>query len=111
MVRPILNKWHPKTKRLTYWFPTLFMLGLLVSLLLAFFGFYGFIVGYGLYFVLLFFHSLLENRDVFVAVLSLWAVLVQFAGYGYGFLKSTILVNFSTQEPQTIFPKLFFKRP
>src|SRR5690606_16241396 len=24
MVRPILNKWHPNTKRLTYWFPTLF---------------------------------------------------------------------------------------
>ncbi|MEM8762750.1 MAG: glycosyltransferase [Bacteroidota bacterium] len=111
MVRPILNKWHPKTKRLTYWFPTLFMLGLLVSLLLASFGYFGLLACYALYFMLLFFHSLVKNKDVLVAILSLWAVLVQFAGYGYGFLKSTILVNFSTKEPQTIFPKLFFKRP
>ena len=24
MVRPILNKWHPETKKVTYWFPTVF---------------------------------------------------------------------------------------
>ncbi|MEL7268928.1 MAG: glycosyltransferase [Bacteroidota bacterium] len=111
MVRPILNKWHPKTKRLTYWFPTFFMLGLLTAIVLAVFGYHLPLLGYGLYFSLLFFHSLIRNQDIFVAIMSLWAVLIQFAGYGYGFLKSTILVNFSAKEPQTIFPKLFFKRP
>ena len=28
LVRPILNKWHPNSGRLTYWFPTVFILGL-----------------------------------------------------------------------------------
>ena len=32
MVRPILNKWHPTTSKLTYWFPSLFLLGLLLSI-------------------------------------------------------------------------------
>lgn len=111
MVRPILNKWHPTTKRITYWFPTLFMLGLLVAMVAFPLGYRWPIVCYGLYFAILFLHSLAINKDVSVAIMSLWAVLVQFMGYGYGFLKSTILVTFSGKEPQTIFPKLFFKRP
>jgi len=34
LVRPILNKWYPETKKVTYWFPTLFCLGFIVSVLL-----------------------------------------------------------------------------
>ncbi|MBN4085547.1 glycosyltransferase, partial [Flavobacteriaceae bacterium AH-315-B10] len=30
-VRPILNHWYPETKKITYWFPTLFSLGLIAS--------------------------------------------------------------------------------
>ena len=30
-VRPILNAWHPETIKLTYWFPSIFCLGLLRS--------------------------------------------------------------------------------
>ena len=37
--RPILNKWHPQSKRLTYWFPTFFTLGLLLSSVLSILGF------------------------------------------------------------------------
>ena len=39
MVRPILNQWHPKSRSIVYWFPTVFSLGLLIAVILAFFNF------------------------------------------------------------------------
>ncbi|WP_435622636.1 glycosyltransferase [Flagellimonas sp.] len=110
MVRPILTKWHPDTNRLTYWFPTLFILGLIISLGLFLYGIYWPILAYVIYFLLLFLDSLFKNRSLTVAFLSLFAALVQFTGYGYGFLKSTFLVNFSKKKPEVLFPKLFFKK-
>jgi len=110
MVRPILNKWHAGTSRPTYWFPTLFMLGLCISVLLAFIGIPLPLWMYVVYFLVLFLDALLKNRNVKVAFLAIFAALTQFTGYGIGFLKSTILLNFSNKEPEELFPKLFFKR-
>ncbi|PCJ94199.1 MAG: glycosyl transferase family 2 [Flavobacteriaceae bacterium] len=109
MVRPILNKWHAGTSKITYWFPTFFCLGLLVSLGLLFMGINGPIYFYAAYFVIVFIDSVLKNKNVIVALLSIIAVLIQFLGYGYGFFKSTMLINFSNKRPQELFPKLFFK--
>ncbi|WP_036385412.1 glycosyltransferase family 2 protein [Muricauda sp. MAR_2010_75] len=110
MVRPILSKWHPGTARPTYWFPTLFMTGLFVSLLLALAGILLPLWLYAFYVLILFLDALLKNRNVKVAFLAIFAALTQFTGYGTGFLKSTILLNFSNKEPEELFPKLFFKR-
>ncbi|WP_067035794.1 glycosyltransferase [Allomuricauda sp. CP2A] len=110
MVRPILNKWHPGTTRPTYWFPTFFMLGLGISILLAVVGFLLPLWLYVAYFLVLFLDAWLKNRNVKVAFLAIFAALTQFTGYGIGFLKSTILLNFSNKEPEELFPKLFFKR-
>ncbi|ADV51501.1 glycosyl transferase family 2 [Cellulophaga algicola DSM 14237] len=109
MVRPILNQWHPDTKKITYWFPTIFCLGFLLSIIFAFLGFNFPIYFYIFYFVLLFLDSLLKNKNAAIALLSLAAVCIQFVGYGYGFLKSTILLNFSSKNAEELFPKLFFK--
>ncbi len=115
MVRPILNKWHPQTAKITYWFPTVFCLGFLLAVALVFlvktpYG-YLLLAVYGWYLGLLFLDSLWKNKSLSIALLSLIAVWMQFVGYGYGFLKSTILVNFSNRKPEHIFPKLFFKTP
>jgi len=109
MVRPILNKWHPETAKITYWFPTLFCVGFITALFLFAFGIKIPLVGYGVYFGLLFIDSLLKNKNLKIAFLSLIAVAIQFVGYGYGFLKSTLKVNLNKKEPQELFPKLFFK--
>ena len=108
MVRPILNKWHPTTAKPTYWFPTLFCLGFLASIGSLFVGILVPLWFYALYLALIFVDSLLKNKSLAIALLSLVAVGIQFVGYGLGFLKSTILINFSKREPQEIFPKLFF---
>jgi glycosyltransferase involved in cell wall biosynthesis len=109
MVRPILNQWHPATKKLTYWFPTLFCLGLIISLGLTFMGFLIPIVGYGFYFLALVVDALIKTQNFEVAILALFATAVQFLGYGFGFLKSTVYLKFSSKKPELIFPKLFFK--
>ena len=109
MVRPILNKWHPDTAKVTYWFPTFFCLAFLVSLALYFLNVRLPLWLFGSYFILIFLDSLIKNKSISVALLSLVAVLIQFTGYGFGFLKSTFLVNFSKKKPQELFPNLFFK--
>lgn len=108
-VRPILNKWHPNTAKITYWFPSLFLLGLFFAVLLIFVNiklpFYLYVV----YYALIFIDSLVKNRNLAIALLSLFAVSTQFIGYGLGFLKSSILVNFSKSRAEVLFPELFFK--
>ncbi|MDC6351737.1 glycosyltransferase [Zeaxanthinibacter sp. PT1] len=114
MVRPILSSWHPHTSRITYWFPSLFLLGFLAALPWALLipGAIRWVplVLYGLYMVLIVLDGYFVSKSIRVAVLGLIAVFIQFIGYGYGFLKSTILVNFSKKQPEAIFPHLFFQR-
>ncbi|MFN3137045.1 MAG: glycosyltransferase [Allomuricauda sp.] len=110
MVRPILNKWHPGTAKPTYWFPTLFILGFCVAILTAFLGLWLPLFLYASYFLVLFLDAWVKTRSIRVALLSLYAVGVQFVGYGIGFTKSTMLLNFSNKDPEELFPKLFFKK-
>lgn len=108
MVRPILNQWHPKSKSLVYWFPTGFSIGFLVSIVLA--------LGlttlplylYGLYFTLAFVLALGSNGNIKVAFQALLAIVIQFFGYGYGFLKSTYYLVILKKDPKVCFPHLFF---
>ncbi len=109
LVRPILNKWHPSTKKITYWFPTIFCIGLVISIILTFFNFKWGLVGYMLYFVVAFILALIATKSVVVSILSLLAISIQFFGYGYGFLKSTFVVSILNKKPEMYFPKLFFK--
>lgn len=109
MVRPILNKWHPSTKRLTYWFPTVFSLGFMVSIVLLLFGFQLPLFFYGSYVLLAFIMSLVSNKSISIAVQSILAIFIQFFGYGYGFLKSTLAVGILSRNPEKQYPNLFFK--
>ncbi|ALM07289.1 glycosyl transferase family 2 [Sediminicola sp. YIK13] len=109
MVRPILNKWHPGTAKITYWFPSFFCLGLLVSFVFAIMGSTFLLLVYGFYFGMVFIDALVKNRDLEIAILTLVAVTIQFYGYGKGFLQVTLKMNATQKEPEDIFPNLFFK--
>ncbi|NMH89438.1 glycosyltransferase [Flavivirga algicola] len=109
LVRPILNKWHPTTKKITYWFPAVFCVGLIISILLTFLNFNWGLVGYMLYFVIAFILALVATKSVVVSMLSLLAIVIQFFGYGYGFLKSTLVVSIFNKNPEMYFSELFFK--
>lgn len=109
MVRPILNKWHPQTKKVTYWFPTLFCLGFIVSIVLFFLNFKWLLLAYGVYFVLVFLLAFISTKNILVSGNALVAIVIQFSGYGYGFLKSTTAINLFGKKPENHFPNLFFK--
>lgn len=113
LTRPILNLWHPGSARLTYWFPTFFLAGALFAVLLRLFWSdplawipIGLLGGYLL---LVAAGAGIKSRSPMTAMLAPLALCVQFAGYGLGFLKSTILLTFSRKKPQELFPRLFFK--
>jgi GT2 family glycosyltransferase len=109
LARPILNSWHPETAKVTYWFPTLFILGFIIAVILAFTNFMWPLYVYGIYFAALFIHALISTKSISIAIYSLWAVCIQFIGYGWGFLKSTFLVGILKKDPQQALPHMFFK--
>ena len=80
--RPVLNRKHPESAKLTFWFPSLFILGLMFSFYRDLYLVYAFYLG------LIFIISSFLNRSLLVGGLSIWTSLIQFFGYGLGFLKS-----------------------
>lgn len=107
--RPILNKRYPKYSKLTYWFPFLFLIGLLFSIIASIKGFYLLINIYIFYFLLIFVISSIKNRNIKIGFLSILAVLIQFYGYGTGFVKSMYKVFILNQKPEVALPEMFFK--
>ena len=108
MVRPILNQWHPTSKSLVYWFPSLFSLGLIISIVLLLFNITLPLYLYALYFVLAFILALISNKSITVAFQAMLAIVIQFFGYGYGFIKSTFNLVVLGKQPEEAFPQSFF---
>jgi glycosyltransferase involved in cell wall biosynthesis len=91
--RVLVGKKYPGEIKLTHWFPTVFMLGtcfvaLLPILSLTLFKLAAVLLA--LYLVLIFSDSLLKNKSLWVAILSVPSALIQLFGYGIGFLKERI---------------------
>lgn len=108
--RPILNSWYPEYAKITFWFPSLFLIGFVFSVLFTIFNSPFFITLYGFYFLLLFVSSFLSNKSLKIALYSLLATIIQFYGYGKGFLLSYYKVSILKQKPAEAFPELFFKK-
>ena len=111
MVRPILNVWHPTTQQLAFWFPSLFTLGLVFAIIILLCGFLWPIMLYALYFCIAFCVALAQTKSLSVSILALYAILIQFGAYGFGFLESTLAMQITKNKPEEQFPKLFFKQP
>lgn len=108
--RPILDSWYPEYSKITFWFPALFLLGFLASILLFSFSFAWFLFLYLLYFGAVFFLSTIKNKSIKIGFYSIIAVSIQFYGYGIGFLKSFTKVRLLKQKPEIALPEMFFKK-
>ncbi|PKP24141.1 MAG: glycosyl transferase family 2 [Bacteroidetes bacterium HGW-Bacteroidetes-2] len=108
LVRPILSSWHPESAKITFWFPSFFVLFFFFSIFCLFFGFWQFILILGVYFLLIFIDSSRANNNIKIGLLSVKAICFQFLGYGLAFLKSTFFIRFLKQDPKRKFPELFF---
>ena len=108
-VRPILNLWHPEYAKYTYYFPALFVLGFFLSILMVL-SFKDLLIKlYCFYFFFIFIVSSIQNKNITIGYLSVKAVWKQFFGYGFGFIESFFRINIQKQDPESAFPKLFFK--
>ncbi|WP_293893189.1 glycosyltransferase [Flavobacterium sp.] len=106
--RPILNSWYPEYSKLTFFLPTLFVIGIYIAIIFLAFGFNFPILCYLFYFLLIFITAAIENKNFTIGFLSVIAVSKQFFGYGKGFLVSYLKVIILKQKPESAFPELFF---
>lgn len=88
--RALIGKLYPEEVKLTHWFPSLFTLGTLFMVITILIDTRFFMVlfsGFLFYLLMIFFHALLQSKNLLVAMMSIPSVLFQFFGYGTGFLK------------------------
>lgn len=108
--RPILNQRHPNYVKISFAFPSLFLLGYILGFLEYFILRQGFILSmYGLYTFMVFVHAMIVTKNISIAAMAVVSTYIQMFSYGYGFLQSWILLNIFKKKPEDAFPKHFHK--
>ena len=108
--RPILNQRHPKYVKISFAFPTLFLLGYILGFIEYFIFGRGIILAfYGLYTFLVLIHAMIVTKNIAIAGMAVISTYIQMFSYGYGFLKSWILLNIFRMKPENAFPKHFHR--
>ncbi|WP_114491515.1 glycosyltransferase [Candidatus Ulvibacter alkanivorans] len=108
LVRPILTTWHPNSAKITFWFPSVFVLFSMASVVFAIAVHWMFILPLLLYVGAIGIDSTFKNKSAYIGLLSMFAVFVQFFGYGLAFLQATFFIRLLKKNPQQQYPKLFF---
>ena len=88
--RALVGKKYPAEVKLTHWGPSAFLIGILLMFVLILVDlrlFFVAAISFSAYLVAIFLHSLILNGNLAVAIMSVPSALVQFFGYGLGFLK------------------------
>lgn len=111
IARPILNQRHPEYTKITFWFPSLFLLGYIIGLLHYFVWHQGLLLAlYGLYTLVIWGSALYKTRSLGIAAMAVVASYIQLFSYGYGFLKSWVCLNLLKQKPEVAFPTHFYQK-
>ena len=103
-----LEKRHPGTMKLVHLLPTVFTLGVIGLLLITLFWPLA-CVPIILYSLLLCIDSSIQNKSLWVGLLSIPAAFVQLMGYGFGFIESWWKRCVLKQDEFTAFEKNFYK--
>ena len=103
-----LEKRHPGTMKLVHLLPTVFTLGVIGLLLITLFWPLA-CVPIILYSLLLCIDSSIQNKSLWVGLLSIPAAFVQLMGYGFGFIESWWKRCILKQDEFTAFEKNFYK--
>jgi len=89
--RPLLSSKYPKTARITYWFPTIFLVLLISSIILVILGTPIFLLCFVIYFMGIFIDSFIKSKNITVAIVSIITTIIQFTGYGLGFIYGMLV--------------------
>jgi GT2 family glycosyltransferase len=104
-----LEKRHPGTMKLVHMLPMVFTVGVIGCLLLAPFCYGLTLLPLLLYCLLILVDSTLQNKSLWVGVLSIPAAFTQLMGYGFGFIESWWKRCVLKQDEFTAFEKNFYK--
>lgn len=91
--RALVGKVYPQEVKITHWIPSLFTLGTLMMMgtLLIDTRWFGVLFsGFVFYLLAILVHAVLTTRSLAVGVLAVPAALIQFFGYGFGFLQERL---------------------
>lgn len=105
--RPVLGAMYPQMNGLSYWFPVLFMIGFIGSLVMTVLGYHLPMYLFLVYFALIFLDSSLKGKSLILGPVSIFAVIIQFFGYGLGFLISKIKLQVLGKSTKETFPEMF----
>lgn len=86
--RVMLKRRYPDTFKLVHLLPAAFVIGHIVLILLAIFHHWWWILPIPVYIISIFIDSLIKNKSLKVALLSIPAAYCQLFGYGWGFIKN-----------------------
>jgi len=87
--RVVLKKKYPKTFKLVHLLPAVFVVGNILLILLAIFDSWLWLLPILFYVAMVFIDSLIKNKNLKVALLSVPATYCQLFGYGAGFLQAS----------------------
>ncbi|MFV0531330.1 MAG: glycosyltransferase [Flavobacteriales bacterium] len=114
-VRPMLNYFHKNYSKITFWFPTIFMLGFIFAVLFLLISLFVPhtllkipILFYTLYLIIIMIDSSIENKSLKIGFLTILTTIIQFFSYGRGFLQAQIQINVFKKHPEKAFPENFW---
>lgn len=96
-VRYLITKLYPETFKLTFLFPTCFVLFALFSVLISPWTLLP-LIALGVYLLAIFVDSTIRNKSIKVGLLSVFTTLTQFIGYHIGFSKTIWKVEFKKED-------------
>ncbi|MDD2279366.1 MAG: glycosyltransferase [Bacteroidales bacterium] len=99
---------HPKSLKIVHLLPSVFAVGMTMVVIAALFLPLLILIPL-LYCFLVFFHSLVANKSIGVAALSIAAAWIQLFGYGLGFIKAIWLRLILNKGEFKAFDKTFYK--
>jgi len=96
-VRYLITKLYPETFKITFLFPTVFVLFALFAILLSPWTLIP-IAFLAIYIIAIFIDSSIKNKSIKVGVLSVYTTLTQFFGYHLGFAKTIWKVEIKKED-------------
>lgn len=109
-VRPILNFWHPKYRKWSYFLPLVWVSFALISIFLLLMNIFIPFLVLMIYYLLVFLESMYKLKNIKIAFYVLCALTVQFSAYSLGFIKTLTNVQILRKNPKKTYPELFFEK-
>jgi len=106
--RYVISKVYPETRKIIYWFPSLFLFGSILLMLSGALLHLFYLIPLVLLLLLIFSVSSYVNNSLEVGFLSVMTSVIQLAGYGWGFALSFFRVEVLGKDDYGVLEKGFY---